>query len=135
MDLFRNNQRDFTGSNEDFVDTAPGVPKILSVEYDIVYPDGIVENEYFEKGEHEDPFEIEVPLDAEIEYVPKKTDITKLQRAYYGAGKDQRDVTEKIAGLYRNGRRDFPADNGLFGDPCYGVQKTLSVTYEFNGEI
>ena len=73
MDLFRNNQREFTGSNEDFVDTAPGVPKILSVEYDIVYPDGIVENEYFEKGEHEDPFEIEVPLDAEIEYLPKKT--------------------------------------------------------------
>ena len=51
-------------------------------------------------------------------------------RATYGDGRRDRDVTDRLRSLIRNGRLTVTANNGTFGfDPAPGARKVLKVTY------
>ena len=54
--------------------------------------------------------------------------------ASYGAGNRQRDVTDFLQGLARDGRLDFYVNENGFGfDPAPGVRKSLFITYQAGG--
>ena len=44
------------------------------------------------------------------------------------------DVTEHVQQMVRGNRLEVMADNGIWGDPCFGTVKHLQVTYRLNGE-
>ena len=51
-------------------------------------------------------------------------------RATYGAGNRNRDVTDRLRSLIREGRLTITANNDAFGgDPAPGARKVLMVTY------
>ena len=59
----------------------------------------------------------------------------KILRAVYGVGGAGKDVTSQVAGMVKNNRLAFTADNGVFGgDPAFGKVKRLTVDYEFGGK-
>ena len=95
----------------------------MTVEYDMVFPDGEVETEVLVTREGEPAFELVCTDDVDIEHVPKEDNVVKIYRATYGNNQNHEDVSYKIANLYRNGLRKFHASNHLFGDPCPGYPK------------
>jgi len=53
-----------------------------------------------------------------------------IVRATYGAGNRNRDVTDRLRSLIRDGRLTITANNDAFGgDPAPGARKVLMVTY------
>ena len=61
--------------------------------------------------------------------------LSPIISAGYGAGKEWRDVTEKIRKQYEKGVRTFVASNEEFGDPYEGVIKYLSIVFASEGLI
>ncbi len=53
--------------------------------------------------------------------------------ATWGAGRQTQDVTNRLQGYVRNNRISVRANPQNFGDPAYGVSKTLNVTYIYQG--
>ena len=82
-----------------------------------------------------DPAEIR-KLMAQVSYEPVKVEIVKAE---YGAGAQQKDVTETL----RKQVRDFPVivlasssyNSSFGGDPASGVPKQLKIQYRINGKM
>ncbi|MHC4247582.1 MAG: HzsA-related protein [Planctomycetota bacterium] len=73
------------------------------------------------------PFKRPPPPRAELDY--------KILKATYGTDEKSRDVTEKLKELATDptGTISLGSYNGHFGDPCSGIVKTLTITYELKG--
>ena len=48
-----------------------------------------------------------------------------------GAAYGPADVTEKVRQIYNGGEKVIKAENSVFGDSWYGVEKTLSISYRY----
>lgn len=58
----------------------------------------------------------------------------EIVRATYGAGNQQRDVTDFLQSLARDGRLDIPVNGASMGfDPAPGVPKSLFITFMSGG--
>ncbi len=57
----------------------------------------------------------------------------RIVSATWGAGRQTQDVTNRLQGYVRNNRISVKATPQNFGDPAYGVSKTLNVTYMYQG--
>jgi hypothetical protein len=73
------------------------------------------------------PFKRPPPPRAELDY--------KILKATYGTDEKSRDVTEKLRELATDptGTISLGSYNGHFGDPCSGIVKKLTITYELKG--
>jgi len=58
----------------------------------------------------------------------------QIVRAFYGAGNRTNDVTQRLRNMIRGNSLVVQVNNkNMGGDPAVGADKTLTVTYRFNG--
>ena len=111
-------------TNDNFGGPDKGVGKTLKVDYTIggvAASRGVSENETLKIVAGEQP-------------VPPGE--LKIRKAVYGElpdGAVDKDVTEKVAAMVKDGALSVEASNDNFGDPAKGVGKKLRVDYTFDG--
>ena len=57
-----------------------------------------------------------------------------ILKVTYGSPEKFVDVTEKAQKIFSE-RRELKSSNRLGGDPCYGVQKVMTIEYYINGDL
>jgi hypothetical protein len=65
------------------------------------------------------------------EFIPG--DGLKIISATYGQGKNQRDVTQKVVDMIKDGSLTVTPVNSIFGDPAPGMRKELIIKYTMKG--
>ena len=59
----------------------------------------------------------------------------KINRAQYGKGGQGADVTNRVRSMVQNNTLDFKVNNNnLGGDPNKGADKTLKLSYTYQGQ-
>jgi len=53
--------------------------------------------------------------------------------ATYGTGNIQRDVTQQVVDMVKNGNLTITPVNSIFGDPAPGIRKELVIKYSMKG--
>jgi hypothetical protein len=65
--------------------------------------------------------------------IMQKGPILEITKAEYGTNKIRLDVTKELRKKIVDNKLETTASNAIKGDPDYGVVKTLTIEYKFNG--
>ena len=73
----------------------------------------------------------EIAQVSSYEFIPG--DELTILSATYGNGKNQRDVTQKVVDMVKDGNLTITPVNSIFGDPAPGMRKELVIKYTMKG--
>ncbi|TGM60081.1 hypothetical protein EHQ94_01955 [Leptospira meyeri] len=73
-----------------------------------------------------------LPIDYQINLIHEKA--LNVISAKYGAEKSFIDATEILRRMIQSNRLTITASNDIAGDPIYGIQKVLKLSYQYEGE-